>query len=211
MFPRLHLKNLRNSFCLLFLFSLGCQTTEKATIDWSNLQAGRWEASAEVKQNRTGKSHSLDLMFRAVKDKGVRLDVSAMLGTPVASIVVETNQITGLLIRQKKYYVGSAKSEVLKQALGIGFEPKLISAILFNNVAELPGWNCKSEKESRRCVGPKEDVIVLLSNVNDVNREAEIDTADFNMSIKFKKFSEKFSEANIFQIKKPKSFNTVTL
>ncbi len=167
-----------------------CSLVEKKTIDLSRATSGRWTSSAKVLVSKTGKSQSFDITFRAIKDKRTRLDISALMGTPVASVVLDGSKIEAIIIRQKKIYEGRPTAEVLKEALGIGFDPALVQTVLFESIPTGENWDCKEDgNKSKRCVGPKEDIIVNWQNRGDQKRIVEVETIDFKLILNFNDFS----------------------
>ncbi len=211
--PLAKLQKNKLSLVGLALFIASCSSVEKKTIDWSQIKSGKWTASGKITEKKTGKSHSLDLSFRAVKDQKVRIDISAMMGTPIASMVLDTSHVEAVLIRQKKIYEGKPTAEVMKEVLGFSFEPRVVFNVLFETIPQGEKWNCSEDGEQfKKCVGPKEDLIITWSNRKDLKRTVELETMEFNLVLSFLDFSPtELSDPKIFVVKKPKSFKVIEL
>ena len=191
----------------------GCSSIEKKSFDWSEISSGKWSSAAKIIEIKTGKSQALDLNFRAVKDKKVRLDVSALMGTPVASILLDNSKIEAVLIRQKKIYAGKPTSRVMKEALGFGFDPNLIFSVLFESIPSGEKWACTEDGDkSKRCVGPKEDFIITWTGRKDIKRIVELETEEFKLVLSFSDYSpDDLANPKTYVIKKPKSFKVIEL
>ncbi|MDZ4661182.1 MAG: hypothetical protein SGJ18_06130 [Pseudomonadota bacterium] len=207
----------------------GCTSVEKKSFNWLEVSSGKWSSSAKIIENKTGKAQTVDLIFRAKREKQVRLDVSAMMGTPVASIVLDNNKIEAVLIRQKKIYVGKSTPvtnskittgikpnimpNIMKEALGFEFDPHLIFSVLFESTPSDEKWACTEDGDKmKRCVGPKENFIIKWENRKDIKRIVQLDTVDFQFTINFNDFSpDDLLDPKTFVIKKPKSFKVIEL
>lgn len=192
---------------------ISCAQGEKKAYKWTEIEGGKWNSSVKIIENNSKKTHAFELAFKAIKGKKTRLDITAFMGTPIASMVIEDGKMEAAIIRQKKIYWGKPTSEVLKHALGFGFDPKVISSVIFETLPVGEKWDCNIDTETaKRCVSPKEDLIINWENRNDLKRSVKLETAEFVVEISFNGYvPDELLEPKTFVIKRPKSFKVIEL
>jgi hypothetical protein len=129
---------------VLTMFGLaGCQT---APVRYNEQNEGQWAAKALVRNKREGRSAIVHLDVNAVQKEKLRMDVTAALGHPVASLVINGKRLTYVLIDSKQYYQGEPTSAALKPVLGVPLNPKLLYNVFFDLPIEDKSWTCTQDK-----------------------------------------------------------------
>src|SRR4051794_27615863 len=96
-----------NLLLLLPLLFLSCQTTpKKGEMFTPTAPAVKWETKAQLKDFKQNKTDNLTIDIVAIKDSHTRIEVSATMGYPVASIVTSPKNLRMALYTQKKFYWG---------------------------------------------------------------------------------------------------------
>lgn len=135
------------------LFLTGCQLVPTK---YDEHTEGQWEAKVLIKDHVKSKSFIVKVDAFAVRDQSLRLDVTAALGTPVASLVLAGDEVKYILPRQKKYYEGQSSPKVLRPILSVPVDPKLFYSLLFDVVPTDSAWACEKDKNGflQECKNP---------------------------------------------------------
>ena len=81
---------------LVVATSLGCQVMPT---DYTDYNEGQWSSKVLVKDKTKSKSFIVNVDLQAIKNKNLRMDVTAALGTPVAAFVLNGDSVEYLLFR----------------------------------------------------------------------------------------------------------------
>src|SRR5437868_12979263 len=96
-------------FLFISLFLVSCATQPKKTQPPGGaLEKAKWETKAVVRDLKENKSHSVDIDILGDYPKDFRMEVSALMGVHVASMVLHDQEIRYALYNQKKFYQGKA-------------------------------------------------------------------------------------------------------
>ena len=105
----------------------GCQLMPT---DYTTHNEGQWGSKVLVKDKVKSKSFIVNVDIQAIKDQKLRMDVTAALGTPVAALVMDDNEVKYILFKQKRFYEGQASSRALKPILSVPLNPRLLYNLL---------------------------------------------------------------------------------
>lgn len=122
----------------------GCATKP---LRYDQQKEGNWQAKALLRDKRAGQSTIVHLDVNAIQNEKLRLDVTAALGHPVASLVMDGDQLTYVLMESKQYYQGASTATALKPVLAVPLSPRLLYNIFFDLPIEDKSWSCTQDKE----------------------------------------------------------------
>ena len=145
---------------LLSALVVACASKKKVTL--SDVHEGNWKAKTLITDKEGKQSQIVYLNFNAVRDQHARMDVTTIIGTGVASLVVDPAEVRYFILDSKKFYVGVAQPEVMRPILPLPFNPKWIHNILFEEEFTDKGWTCQR------------DAAGLLSTCQDANTKIAI-------------------------------------
>ena len=132
------------SATFVVIFLTGCSLVPTK---YDEVQEGQWEAKVLVKDHENSKSYIVKMDAFAVRNQSLRIDVTAALGTPVASLVLLGDDVKYVLPRKKSYYEGKSSERVLKPILSVPVDPKLFYSMLFDIVPADESWSCEKSEQ----------------------------------------------------------------
>ncbi len=112
----------------------------------SKVNEGRWKARALVKDKEQSRTYIVNLNFNAIRGDKVRMDVTSVLGTGVASLVVDSKEVRYILFDSKRFYYGPPQVDVMRPILALPFDPRWLQNILFELPIPDKSWTCTHEK-----------------------------------------------------------------
>ena len=128
--------------CVFVIF--GCATTPP--VQYHKITSGEWEAKILVEDHERAQSHVLRMDAFAVRDQRLRLDVTAALGTPVASLVMKGEFLEYVLPQKRAFFQGRASSDALRSVLALPLDPHLFYSIFFDVVPKDKRWLCETSQ-----------------------------------------------------------------
>ncbi|MFP5518269.1 MAG: hypothetical protein ACLGGX_00065 [Bdellovibrionia bacterium] len=146
---------------LLFLFLLGCATTQKS-VSPQQAQVTKWETKAQILNKKTGKSQNLNIDILSNHQTDMRIEVSAMMGYPVATVVVANNELKSAVHTQKKFFAGVANAQTMRAATGVELEPKDLRLLTEDFDSGKEGWQCDKDASgfNVKCEQPKRSISI---------------------------------------------------
>jgi hypothetical protein len=168
----------------------GCPSIPKKTDDLftPKAPAGQWETKAQVKDFKQNQTNNLSIDMVAVKNQLLRMEISATLGYPVASLVTTPKNLRMALYTQKKFFHGSNKPEALRPALGVSLDPNIIHNIIFD--IPIRGWNCENNPAGQVSVckktSPSGEMVVAWPERKEDSKRVIIHAPQFEMQWLFK-------------------------
>ena len=138
---------MKRSILVVGVCFLAACASKKQSVQLDAIGEGNWKAKALITEKEGNRSNIVYLNFNAVRDQNARMDVSSSLGTGVASLVVDAQEVRYVLLDTKRYYVGAPQADTLKPILALPFNPKWIHNILFEEAFTEKTWGCQRDKE----------------------------------------------------------------
>lgn len=142
-FPRL-----LSLFCAAFALA-SCQSQPKAPSQ-AVVNEAKWESRLRIRDlnKKSSQSASVDVLARK-KTKEMRLEMSALMGVPVASFVMNDSEFSGALYRQKQFIQGPLSERALQPVLRIPLSPQLIRDLVFDEAPRGGDWRCQRESATQ--------------------------------------------------------------
>lgn len=119
----------------------GCVSKQKKEVVPPTVAAVQWETKAQVRDFKNNQTNTISIDIIALKFSQLRMEVSALLGYPVASFVSSSREVRTAIYTQKKFYFGANSAESLKPLLGFSLDPNILHNIIFDQ--PIRGWNCE--------------------------------------------------------------------
>lgn len=193
-------------FVILFvslIFVAGCQLMPT---DYTTHNEGQWGSKVLVKDKVKSKSFIVNVDIQAVKDKKLRMDVTAALGTPVAALVMDDDDVKYILFRQKRFYEGRATSRALKPILSIPLNPRLLYNLLFDQPIADKNWSCTKDEKGflAACESPMEGLKVTWKDRKGRRKAIYVEHEKAEIQMNISSFTPRADE--VFSLKAPKSF-----
>ena len=108
----------------------------------NEISEGQWRAKALIKDIEGSRSYIVNLNFNVKRGEAARMDVTTTLGTGVASLLVDKNEVRYVLFEAKKLYYGVPQAGVMRPILSVPFDPRWINNVLLDLPIEEKGWTC---------------------------------------------------------------------
>lgn len=179
------------------------------------MDRGKWEGTLQIINEQNGKKQKVDLDIYSILNQKMRIDVTALLGLPVASMLLDSKSMRVLSFAEKTVYEGIPTPERLAKALKVPMDAQLLYAIV--NGARPLGWDCQSILNSGvavglKCLGPKETALESMGSTK-MDRKtilrAERKTLEFELTYKGLDFG--LPEDQVFELRTPRNFKIQTI
>lgn len=129
---------------------LGCVSKgPRVESETSEFQTARWKSEATIFDLKNKKENSIKISIVGEKNHRARLEVTALLGYPVASVVLQKDAIKAALHTQKQFIFGDADSETINRILKVNLTSIEILQILFDQNLSPQRWKCDSSSAKK--------------------------------------------------------------
>ncbi len=175
----------------------------------------RWETKAIVKNPREGRTNSLKIDILGIRNAKMRLEISALFGTQVASLVMSPSDISYIYYAQKKFYSGRNSERAFAGLLDLPLHPMNLSYIVFDQPLVGPGWHCQNDSAGwiSLCKNLEKAIEVKwLSRTEDGEKRVLITAPNFEMSWSFQapQTSVQF-KTEVFTLSQPEGFKAIQI
>ncbi|MFN3455322.1 MAG: hypothetical protein ACK41T_10215 [Pseudobdellovibrio sp.] len=209
---------------MLFVFTLvGCVSAQKSAVS-DEIKYAETKALIEDKSKDDSNSASIDVFYH--EDGSIRLEITALLGYRVGSLLMTKTQLNYILYPRKIFVEGPLTSKTLYPVFKQNVDPKLLWAIVFNKDIRNFGFNCKNTFEGYFCQGNgkvpdlNESTTILIEPVSGQNSEGHLDPLKKitinNPNLRFvwlfkaiKKHNKSYNET--FVLKVPEDYRLITI
>lgn len=196
-------------FLLFSLLMTGCASKAPMPVDGP---LRMWSSQAQMRDIKKNKTQNVSIDVFANNVQQTRIEVSAIMGYRVASVVLSPEKWGAAIYPQKKFYYGQNQTESLASLLQIPLEPSDVLNILWGKKMGA-GWKCTGKaEEPSQCEKRESDL-----RVNWVERTAEkqilhIVSPQFEMkwSLKAPQTEVQF-KPDLFTLTQPKGFKAIQL
>lgn len=125
-----------------FLVLASCATAPKSEIPAGAVNQARWETKLRVKDLRKDKSHSVSADVIGERGGSMRMEVTAILGYPVASYVMSDGGFRCAVYPEKKFYEGPIGERALQPVLKVPVSPVILRMLAFDEPLGGSQWKC---------------------------------------------------------------------
>lgn len=203
-----------NYFLLFFLTVLftGCVTKPVAPVGaYENAQ---WESKALIKNLRENKNQSVSIDILAAKDQSMRMEVTALMGYQVASVVVNPAEVSYINYPQKVFYSGANTENAIARVLNLSLHPLNLSKIAFEQPLSGTGWKCSLDTMGliSHCDNLQKKISVKWSDRNQGQKKVTITAPQFEMLWHFEAPQTKVEfKEGLFTLKQPQGFKAIQI
>jgi hypothetical protein len=187
-------------------FLAGCQT---GPLRYADQKEGQWQAKALVRDKSAGKSVIVNLDVNAIQREKLRMDVTAALGHPVASLLLDGDSLTYVLLESKQYFRGPSGSQAFRPVLSIPLDPRLLHNVFFDLPIEDKSWSCTMDKKGylAECREAASNLVIKWSDRQGRKKLISVEHPQGLVQINVNSFQPKV-EAK-FELNPPKSFRAI--
>lgn len=185
---------------------------QMAPLRYEQQEQGQWQAKALIRDSKAGKSAIVHLDINAIQSDKLRMDVTAAMGHPVASVVMNGDKLTYVLMETKEFYRGAPTEASLRPVLAAALDPKLLYNVLFDLPIESKSWSCTKDakgylSECRRTDG---EMTIRWTERKGRRKLVNIEHAQGMMQINISEFQPKVeARAQLFELNPPKTFRQI--
>lgn len=181
---------------LLLTFVLGCASQPVSPGSSPKNGLRQWEGKAQLFDRAKDRKHTVDMDLLAEGQKRLRLDVAGSFAVSVAAAVVNGDQMTCLLPRQKRFYQGPASAEALSAALQAPLDPQILYSVLWDEKIRAPGWSCEMAGSHlpQQCENPKTSQKVIWAKRADNRKKVSIIDPRFEVELSLNEIQPKVQD-----------------
>ncbi len=205
----------------IFLLVISVYLASCATQPPKELPAGagsgraQWETKAVVNDLKANKSHTLDIDVLAQYPKSFRMEVSALLGAHVASLVLNGQEVKYALFTQKKFFQGKASEASFLPLMNIPLHPANFMNLAYDRPLRGSGWVCTNSAAGKvaECAQESRGLKVVWSDRTPEGQKKVLITGPaFEMRWLFKPpQTEVQFKDETFRLEAPDEFKTIQL
>ena len=171
------------------------------------------DTKVQIKDLRKDESHSVKIEIFLLTDQAIRMEVTALFGYPIASIVMTPESIKYALHTSKKFVDGPFTAKTLYPVFKQNIDPNILWNSIHSRSPQAGNLKCQEDSQGRPSSCANEDgVAVNWSYENQVKRRIEIKNQNFQMIWVFK--NQKPLEAahnETFVLKKPEEYQQIQI
>lgn len=205
-----HIPHVASVFLISLLVSCAGKPVQK-TPTFTNAQ---WETKAVVKNLKAGSTNSLKIDILAVRDIQARFEISALFGTQVASLVMNSKEISYSYYPQKKFYHGKNSEKAFAPLISLPLHPMNLTYIAFDQPITGAGWQCTSDSAGNieYCGQKERGIDIKWLNRNEGAKRVLITAPGFEMTWLFEqpKTSVQF-KPQVFTLSQPDGFKAIQI
>ncbi|QDK43844.1 hypothetical protein DOM22_01035 [Bdellovibrio sp. ZAP7] len=178
------------------------------------LQQAEWETKALIRDMKENKSNSVSIDMMAVKNQRVRLDITAVMGFQVASLVMSPKEIAYAIYPRKEFYYGKNSEKSVERIIGLSLHPMNLANIAFDEPVRGPGWTCEQDSSRilSKCENKQRSIRVEWKDRTEGKKKVVITAPQFEMQWLFKApQTEVQFKPETFTLKQPDGFKAIQI
>ncbi|WP_413943807.1 hypothetical protein [Bdellovibrio sp. HCB-162] len=196
---------------LLTFFVSGCVTK---TVKEGAYQKAQWETKALIKDQRENKTQSLNIDIYAIKNERARLEITALLGFQVASLVMSPSEISYIIYPQKTFFYGRNSDRAFTRMIDLQLHPMNLTNIAFDEPVRGPGWKCSLDHTGfiSQCENSQRGIRVNWLDRKEGQKKVVITAPQFEMQWHFSApQTEVQFKTDLFTLKQPTGFKAIQI
>lgn len=197
-------------------FMAGCAGTEEKP-QAGDIQYVESKALIEDKTKNSSNSASIDLFY--LQDDVIRMEVTALLGYRLGSLVMNPQKVSYALHPQKAFVEGPFAARTMRPLFRQDLDPKLIWAVVFDRDLRSFGFTCSdvvSRASTCQGSGATQGVTVTVQQVGEKPNSGLKKITIENANLKFvwlykaiRKHNKSYNET--FVLNKPEEYRLITI
>ncbi len=206
---------IKEQLCILIIILSGCATPQPGPSSGKMAEAVRLETKAQIKDLKKDESHNAKIEIVVLPQQAIRLEVTALLGVPVASIVLTPKLIQYALHTSKQFAEGPFSARTLYPVFKQNIDPRILWNVIHNRNPESADITCTKDAMGRpnQCLAANNIVVNWTYEANDrAQKRIEIKNSQFEMIWVFKSQNPfKMTQNETFVLKKPDDYQEIRL
>ncbi|WII70775.1 hypothetical protein QJS83_09915 [Bdellovibrio sp. 22V] len=198
-------------FIGLTLFLSGCVTK---TVKEGAFQKAQWETKALIRDQKENKTQSLNIDIYAIKNERARLEITAIMGYQVASLVMSPSEISYIIYPQKAFFYGRNSERAFSRMIDLTLHPMNLANIAFDEPVRGPGWKCSLDTQGQisQCENLQRAIRVNWLNRSEGQKKVVITAPQFEMQWQFSApQTEVQFKPELFTLKQPTGFKAIQI
>ncbi len=194
-----------------FLVLCGCVTSAK--VNHFKSQPLIIDTKVQIKDVRKDETQSAKIQIVLLTDQAIRMEVTALFGYPVASIVITPDKIQLALHTSKKFIDGPFSARTLYPVFKQNINPRILWNTIHNRNLASADFKCRNDENGRalNCAGP-EAINIDWTYEDAFKRRIVISNPQFEMIWVFKDQSTLAATQNeTFVLKKPEEYQLIQI
>jgi hypothetical protein len=182
--------------------------------NFSKYSQGEWQGKVLIKDKKEKRSGLVNVKVRAIDNQSLRLDVTSPVGTHVASVLMDGENIHYLSVSEKTVYKSKANRDSLRGIFKIPIEPKLLYNVFFDRPIEAKTWSCVSDTRGllQECKDRQTGLNIRWTSREGAKRTVAIEHAAASLQINLYDFVKEIKDpATAFVLPAPSSFRVKNL
>lgn len=198
------------------LLMVGCAGTQEKP-QAGDIKYVESKALIEDKAKNTSNSASIDLFF--LQNDVIRMEVTALLGYRLGSLVMNQQKVSYALHPQKAFVEGPFAARTMKPLFRQDLDPRLIWAVVFDRDLKTFGFSCSTAVKTETCTGTTgaiTGVSVTTQQMGETETGALKKITIENGNLKFvwlykaiRKHNKSYNET--FVLNKPEEYRLITI
>lgn len=135
-------------FIAVNLTIVSCGTKPVPPRPGGSFLKAQWETKAVVRDLKANKSHSVDIDVLGDYPGKLRMEVKAFMGTQVASLALNDQNIRYAIYPQKKFFEGRANEGSFLPLMNIPLHPRNFMSIAYDTPLRGTGWLCSKGSDN---------------------------------------------------------------
>lgn len=206
--------NKRINAFLLIVLTVGLFGCVTKTVREGAYQKAQWETKALIKDEKHNKTQSLNIDIYAIKNDRARLEISALLGFQVASLVMSSSEITYAIYPQKSFYYGRNSERAFARMIDLPLHPMNLMNIAFEEPVRGSGWKCGLDSSGflSQCENKSRALQIVWSDRQEGKKKVVITAPQFEMQWQFSApQTEVQFKSELFTLKQPAGFKAIQI
>lgn len=198
--------------CMSLLFVLSCTTQPTEPVRVPVGTPLLIDSKARVKAG--GDEHSIQIQMALLPQKFIRMEVTALLGYKVASILMSPQRLQYALHTNHTYYDGPMSARSLFPIFKKSIDPLILWKVIHGQNPQNVDLRCQLDEKQRpqRCVGQPDLQVLWTYEDNPVQKRIDIKSNQFEMAWIFKNQTVLEVDQNeTFVLKKPEGYKEFVL
>lgn len=199
-------------FFLILTFILSSCVTK--TVREAAPQKAQWETKALIKNLKEKKTQSLNIDIYAIKNQRARLEITALMGFQVASLVMSPVEISYVIYPQKSFFYGRNSERAFSRMIDLPLHPMNLSNIAFDEPVRGPGWKCLLDAMGviSQCENSIQEILIVWTERSEGQKKVRITAPQFEMQWQFSSpQTEVQFKSELFTLKQPAGFKAIQI
>lgn len=204
------MKKIKLLFAGLFLILLSsCSQKE---VNLTEAEGISISTKAQLKNLQKGESHNVNIEIALIRNQAVRMDVTALFGYKLATVLMTPQKIEYLAYNSKSHVVGPFSSKTLFPIFKHNVDPNILWKAIHDQNPANSTLKCQVDSQQRPTICQEKDLIATWTYQEPPQKKVIIKNSQFEMIWLFKNQTVLDSpQSETFVLKKPEGFREIVV